>query len=370
MPFDYFYGTEGEHFRYYQIPAVMLEDENYQVLSARAKLLYGVLLSLVSLSRRNRWIEEETNRVYVICPQKEMASKLGCSLRTVTSIIDELKDFGLIERKKQGQGRPELIFVKNFATGFIKQEITYSEPIVDVTDVSEEPEKDCKMMEYETSPDTQNLRVKEEIEAEDVQMEYVTNPGKSAGTTRESSPCAHRDNLPVSDTQNLRVKTRKNCVSRDAKIACQDVQKLRVNYINNNYLHEIIYPSIHQEQQNSREKIETTEKIKTQIDYCALLHDSPTHKGLLDCLVELMAEVCLSGKENLYLAGETHKTAEVQERFRTLNMEHMRYILFCLKENRTKIVNIRQYMLTTLYHAPITAGSYYQLLGQYHENSS
>lgn len=373
MPFDYFYGTEGEHFRFYQIPAVMLEDKNYNSLSARAKLLYGVLLSLVSLSRLNHWIEEDTNRVYVICPQKEMASKLGCSLRTVTSIIDELKDFGLIERKKQGQGRPELIFVKNFATGFIKEEITYSGQIFDDSDVHEDSIQNLETVGHEVISDAQKLRVWEQTD-----IKSVTGPDlvENDETDRKSGFETQRETMPDSDAQNLRVKTRKNCVSRDAKIACQDAQNLHANYINNNYLNRVnraIYtPSIHQADRNvaAEEKTDMTEQIKEQIDYLVLLHDRPENRTLLDCLVKLMAEVCVSRKKSLYLAGEEHVTAEVQERFRTLNMEHMRYILSCLEANQTKIKNVRQYMLTTLYHAPVTEGSYYQLLVQHHDHAN
>ncbi len=123
MAFDYFYGAEREHFRYYQMPAVMLEDEHYQQLSANAKLLYAVLLNLVSLSQANDWIESGTNRIYIVCPQKEIAYRLGCSLRSAGKTVKELEEFGLLERKKQGQGRPELLFVKNFASGDIEEEI-------------------------------------------------------------------------------------------------------------------------------------------------------------------------------------------------------------------------------------------------------
>lgn len=372
MSFDYFYGTEGEHFRYYQIPAVMLEDKNYQMLSARAKLLYSVLLSLVSLSRLNHWIEEDTNRVYVVCPQKEMASKLGCSLRTVTSIIDELKDFGLIERRKQGQGRPELIFVKNFATGFIKEEIERSKQISGHPEVHTDPVDASEDMGDEEVSDTQKLRV---WESEAYGTESKTRIRGNVAKAEKSNVSDERDALRCSDAQNLRVKTRKNCVSRDAKTACQDVQDLRANYIKNNYLNRIIYnpsihPSVHPDHTGNGEIRDVIERVKEQVDYPALIHDRPGDKILLDCLVVLMAEVYASRKKLLHLAGEEHLTAEVQKRFQALNMEHMRYILSCLKENQKKITNIRQYMLTTLYHAPATMGSYHQLLAGHHENSS
>ena len=52
MRLDYFYNTEGENFRFYQIPALLLEEEEYRGISDTAKILYGVLLSRLALSRK------------------------------------------------------------------------------------------------------------------------------------------------------------------------------------------------------------------------------------------------------------------------------------------------------------------------------
>lgn len=49
---DYFYGSEGEQYRFYQIPAILLEDEEYKKISDTAKLLYGILLSRLALSKK------------------------------------------------------------------------------------------------------------------------------------------------------------------------------------------------------------------------------------------------------------------------------------------------------------------------------
>ena len=54
---DYFYGSEGEQYRFYQIPAILLEDEEYKKISDTAKLLYGILLSRLALSKKNNWID-------------------------------------------------------------------------------------------------------------------------------------------------------------------------------------------------------------------------------------------------------------------------------------------------------------------------
>lgn len=72
---DYFYGSEGEQYRFYQIPAILLEDEEYKKISDTAKLLYGILLSRLALSKKNNWIEKETNRVYILYNRNDIAKK-------------------------------------------------------------------------------------------------------------------------------------------------------------------------------------------------------------------------------------------------------------------------------------------------------
>ena len=82
MRLDYFYNTEGENFRFYQIPALLLEEEEYRGISDTAKILYGVLLSRLALSRKNSWIEKDTGRLYITYNLKQLVEKLGRSDRT------------------------------------------------------------------------------------------------------------------------------------------------------------------------------------------------------------------------------------------------------------------------------------------------
>lgn len=104
MRLDYFYNTEGENFRFYQIPALLLEEEEYRGISDTAKILYGVLLSRLALSRKNSWIEKDTGRLYITYNLKQLVEKLGRSDRTISKAMKQLSEVGLIEKKKRGQG--------------------------------------------------------------------------------------------------------------------------------------------------------------------------------------------------------------------------------------------------------------------------
>lgn len=112
--FDYFYGQSGEMFSYFRVPKILFRDIKFKDLSTDAKTLYGILLDRMGLSVKNGWLDEQ-GRVYIIFPVQEVMDALGCADNKATKLFRELEKFGLIERKRRGLGKPNLIYVKNFA---------------------------------------------------------------------------------------------------------------------------------------------------------------------------------------------------------------------------------------------------------------
>jgi len=102
--------------------------------------------------------------------------------------------------------------------------------------------------------------------------------------------------------------------------------------------------------------------IKENIEYDALCCDFPYSHDRLDEIVELLVETVCSGKQYIRVSGEDYPAEVVKSRLLKLDSEHIRFVFDCLKENTTKIRNIRQYLLATLYNAPATIGSYYSAL--------
>lgn len=112
--FDYFYGQSGEMFSYFRVPKILFRDIKFKDLSTDAKTLYGILLDRMGLSVKSGWLDEQ-GRVYIIFPVQEVMDALGCADNKATKLFRELEKFGLIERKRRGLGKPNLIYVKNFA---------------------------------------------------------------------------------------------------------------------------------------------------------------------------------------------------------------------------------------------------------------
>ena len=115
MQYEYFYGAQAEQFSFYRIPKALFTEPNFRELSTDAKVLYGILLDQMSLSLKNQWLDAQ-NKVYIIFTVEEIMDALNCANQKATRLMVELeKQAGLIERKRQGLGRPNLIYVKNFA---------------------------------------------------------------------------------------------------------------------------------------------------------------------------------------------------------------------------------------------------------------
>lgn len=112
---DYFYAAQGEQFAFYQIPKALFTYECFRNLSDTAKILYGILLTRNSLSMKNKWIDNK-NRAYIYFTIEEVMETLGCAEGKAVKTMGELDKLGLIEKKRQGQGKPTIIYVKNFAS--------------------------------------------------------------------------------------------------------------------------------------------------------------------------------------------------------------------------------------------------------------
>ena len=125
MVFDYFYEEQSESYSFYRIPKMLFTEEIFEALSTDAKVLYGLLLDRISLSRENGWLDD-AGRVYVYYTIKSVKKSMRCANTKACGLLRELDEFGLIERKKQGLGKPTIIYVKDF-TRFRKAELLGSD---------------------------------------------------------------------------------------------------------------------------------------------------------------------------------------------------------------------------------------------------
>ena len=110
---DYFYGDEAEQYTFYRIPKVLFTAPGYRRISSDAKILYGLMLDHMGLSVCNGWLDD-LNQVFIYFTLEDALEYLCCGHTKAVSLFGELDKNGLIEQKKQGQGKPSIIYVKNF----------------------------------------------------------------------------------------------------------------------------------------------------------------------------------------------------------------------------------------------------------------
>lgn len=116
LKLDYYYGKQADQYSFYRIPKALFTEERFRTLSTEAKVLYGLMLDRMGLSVKNNWMDEG-GRVYIIYTVGEIMETLGCAEQKAIKLLGELdvkSGVGLIERKRRGLGKPNVIFVKNF----------------------------------------------------------------------------------------------------------------------------------------------------------------------------------------------------------------------------------------------------------------
>ena len=104
------------------------------------------------------------------------------------------------------------------------------------------------------------------------------------------------------------------------------------------------------------------EIIKDNIDYDILIQDPKMDKDRLDEIVEIMLETVCTARKTIRIAGDDYPAELVKSKFMKLNSSHVEFVLDCMRENTTKIRNIKQYLKAVLFNAPSTIDSYYTAL--------
>ena len=326
IQFDYFRGMEAEQYSFYRVPKVLFTAECFKSLSCEAKVLYGLMLDRMSLSIKNRWFDEE-DRVYIIFTVEEIAELLNCGTQKAVKLMKELdsnQGIGLIEKKRLGLGKPNVIYVKNF---LVKEKIS-----------SEQEEKTLENPENTQNSENHNSRnVKTTIQ------EFPESQFKNGENHTSRIVKIKTQEVPKSQSNNTDI----NKTDFSETDPIQSYQSLTADEV---------YPV----EEDVMEKMETYRAlIQDNIDYECFLDKREREE--VDELVELMVEILMLPDNRVVRIGGADKPVSVvKSRFLKLTYSHIEYVLFSLHRNTSKVANIRAYLLTTLYNSSMTMKHYYQ----------
>ena len=113
MAFEYYYSGEGEQYVFYRIPKALFTNEEYRSVSTDARVLYGLMLDRLALSERNGWCDEE-GRLYIYFTLEDVEQLLFVSHGKAITLMRELEKAELIQKKRQGLGRPNRLYLGRF----------------------------------------------------------------------------------------------------------------------------------------------------------------------------------------------------------------------------------------------------------------
>ncbi len=324
---EFFYGDEAEQFTFFRIPRLLITSPRFKGLSTEAKLLYGMMLDRMGLSMKNSWHEED-GRVFIFYTVEEISEDLNCGREKAIKLLAELdagKGFGLIARKRQGQGKPTKIFVKRFTTREVPAKPTPEEP-------PKAPEPEIILTDVQTS----GMPISRGLENRPLEVGKPDFWDSEKQTSRSRNP------------------------------GLQEVGKSDPSYINNNYtdLSQTDLSILPSTEALAREETMTDgltdgkavrERIKKQIDYIVLPYRlKPWELRQADELIELMVEVEMNRAPTLRIGHAEYSTAYVRDRFRRITCENIENILAAFGGNLPKVTNVKAYMLAALFNSVTT----------------
>ena len=301
MQFDYFYGNEAEQFTFYRIPKILITSPHFKKISDSAKLLYGLMLDRMSLSIRNGWLDDD-NRAYIFFTTNDIMEQMCCGTEKATKMLAELdseKGIGLIERVKQGQGKPAIIYLKKF---------------------------------YELEDTARSTKLSE-IESQDFQESKVK----------------------TFENRKTRLSEIESLEFRKSKCNYNNINNTDINYIYP--INQDNYNIQNSDTQTEEEWIDrytkTVDEIKKQIDYDYLINHA--ERDIVDEVVNIMVEVMTVYRPKYKIEGDFIEYNAVVNRFRQITAQKLEICLLAYSRKIQRIKNPKAYWISTLYNIPLTS---------------
>ena len=313
VSFHYFYGSQADQYSFYRIPKALFQDEYFRCLSSDATILYGLMLDRMSLSIKNQWFDEK-NRAYIYFSIEDIMELLNCGRNKAIKSMQELDEengIGLIEKKRQGFGKTNIIYVKSFMLEEAKQESELSDTEKFINQTNEEKGTDTEV--YKTNFKKSQKQTSRSPENK-LQEVYISNPNYNNSSYNN-----------ISDNESYPIQSEENRFDNDNKAYIQAYEEL----------------------------------VKENIDYESLLISHPVQKDLIQGIYEMILETVLCQNEKILIASNWYPAELVKSKFLKLNHSHIEYVLECFRRNTTKVKNIKKYMLAALFNAPSTIDGYY-----------
>jgi len=338
--FDYYTIADSEQIRFYQLPRELVKHERFKGLSDSAKILYALLRDRVSLSVKNNWVDE-MGRVYIIFTLAEIMEDLGCANQKATKSMKELQKIGLVENVRRGLGKPNILYVKNFASGLGDTSKSLTNPINPLIHENHESgtmkimnqeslKSGIKSHEnHEQSILTLSHTNLSDIESKSKSSQSHTDAPQKLSTKGETDKAVAADDNTTINNLVKKSKNKKTSTITDEPI--NQHKQMEVSKYNKNHY-------------NSYKTI-----IQENIDYENFIH-SRSDIPLIDGLIETMLDViCTENPTTIKMGNETKNRDLVRSIYLKLKYEHIAHVVNQYKAQHHQIIHKGAYMRKMLY---------------------
>ena len=321
LKLEFYYGQEAEQFTFYRLPKALITDNRFKDISNNSKLLYGLMLDRMSLSVRSGWFDDQ-NRVYIKYSIKSIMEDLNCSKMTAVGLLKELQAIGLVDIE-QRNGLANIIYVKNFVSGREEESLDRSE---NCTGKKNEPVEEHQS-KNSTGTDIRPVNMEDQSDV-------------NTGTCQDSIPGVVQKSDPNNNDFNNNEFSDTDHIIQSGERMDTPIRVTRMDQMD-----------------------ETTaymELIRENIDYDIMMSNKKwSDREMYDELYQLICDVVCVPRKTIRIAGEDYPYNLVKSKFLKLNSTHLEYVIGCMKNNTTKVSNIKAYLTTALYNAPNTISHYY-----------
>lgn len=292
--------------RFYQLPKFLFDGEFKTALSAEAKLLYALLRDRHELSLQNGWVNNK-NEVFLIYKREEMCDMLGCGKDKIIKLINELKKSGLLDEERQGQNLPNLIYLN-----YINLENTAI--------------KSCNNAEFGKTEVPTSEKPKSKV-LKNRSLEFCKSaPNKT-----------NINNTEINDTD---ISINQSAKNETQIIESSDmIDMIEEESINNGY-----------------ENYAQIVKENIELDY---YQKNKEYAEFFNNAYELIIDTLMSTAKTIRVGKEDKPYEVVKSRLLKLDSSHLEYVCNSLNKNTIKINNIKSWLITSLYNAPITMDAFY-----------
>ena len=323
---DYYYGNESEQYVFYRIPKVLFTEPCFKKMSNDARVLYGLMLDRMGLSIKNNWHDED-NRIYIYFTLEDVQEYMSCGHTKGVKIIAELEKLNLIERVKQGQGKPTKIYIKKF---FTDEGHSYPQKNKSYPQSYPQGSLDFSKQEVQTSANEKS-RLPQNGSAD-------FSKADTNNTKYNNNDFNNNDfNKSMSKSVSCHINENKfnNDYDNDYDIDCSDNSEYPLNsFINTD---------------KKQKQIENY--VKEQINYKSLSSSSLVGKEEVDSLIFIITEIMLSNSPTIRIGSEDKPLSVVQSVISKVDYGIIIYTINKFKEQKHPIKHKKTYLLTCLYNA-------------------